>query len=420
MIRQRQDSVTRAGILLACSMAASGWAQERIDANESFQPLSSDRLGANAYTPAPPSEAPVTRTVPGAQDIRSEPLQWGPFRLRPHADYRFTYATDISTAPGAREDVAMHAISPGITFEGTHVSLDYTPTLTYYTKGDLEDHIDHRVSIAAGFGYGDWVFSLAHSYNKSGGVTTETATQVDRDTHATSIAASRLLTEKLSLDLTASQTLLFADEFNSTRQWSTMEWLNYLYSQKTTFGIGAGFGYADVDLGSDMTYEHIMGRVTWAPGPKLLLSGSGGVEIRQFLDSDLSDLVNPIASASAVYQLFEHTRLGLVASRTVSTSLLSNQVSENSLVSGSVSQRFLEHINVALTGGFRSVEYQPSVTGVAVERTDEGWFAGVSAGVRFLERGRFSVAYHRTENTSSDSEFTFGSNQYTVQLGYHF
>lgn len=420
MIRPKKDSVTRAGVLLACSMATTGWAQGVFDPNESFQPLSPDRLNANAYTPAPPSEAPATRAVPGAQEVRAEPLQWGPFRLRPHADYRFTYATDISTAPGAREDVATHAISPGITFEGRYVSVDYTPTLTYYTKGDMEDHIDHRASIAAGFGYGDWVFSLAHTYNKSGGVTTETATQVDRDTHATAIAASRLLTEKLSLDLTASQTLLFADEFNSTRQWSTMEWLNYLYSEKTTFGLGAGFGYADVDLGSDMTYEHIMGRVTWTPGPKLSLSGAGGVEIRQFLDSELSDLVNPIASASAGYQLFEHTRLGLVASRTVNTSLLSSQVSENTLISGTVSQRLLEHINLSVSGGFRSVEYQPSATGVTAERTDEGWFAGVSAGVRFLERGRFSVAYHRTENSSSDSEFTFGSNQYTVHLGYHF
>lgn len=370
--------------------------------------------------PPAPSGVPMTRTVPGMQSFLSDPLQWGPFRVRPHVDYRFTYATDISTAPGQREDTAQHGLSPGISFEGSRITIDYTPTLTYYTKGDLEDHVDHRASISGGFTYGDWIFSGAHSYNKSGSVTTETATQVDRDSHSTTLAASRRLTDKFSLDLTGTQNLLFASELNSSRQWSTMNWLNYLYSLKTTFGVGAGFGYADVDTGADMTYEQVMGRVVWSPGPKLALSAAGGVEVRQFLGTELSDSVNPIMNASATYQLFEHTRLALVASRTVNTSLFSNQISENTLVSGSISQRFLEVINVAVSGGFRAVEYQPSVSGLTVERSDDGWFAGVSAGVRFLERGRFSVAYHRTENTSSDNDFTFGSNQYTVHLGYHF
>lgn len=414
------EPVSRAGILLACSLATTSWAQDRLAPGEAFEPLSSSRLGTSSFVPAGPSGTPMTRTVPGLQSFLADPLQWGPFRVRPHVDYRFTYATDILTGPGAREATAQHALSPGITFEGTRITLDYTPTLTYYTKGDLENHIDHRASIGSAFNYGEWIFSLGHTYNKSGSVTAETGTQVDRDSHGTALSASRRLTDKLSLDLTASQSLLLADEFNSSRQWSTMEWLNFLHSLKTSFGLGAGFGYADVDTGSDMMYEHIMGRVGWSPGPKLSLSASGGIEIRQFLGTDLSDRINPIMNASVGYQLFEFTRLGLLASRSVETSLLENQVSENTLVSASLSQRFLEFINVTVSGGYRLVEYEASTTGVAVDRSDDGVFAGITAGIQFLERGRFSVAYHRSENNSSDSDFTFGSNQYTVHLGYHF
>ena len=199
-----------------------------------------------------------------------------------------------------------------------------------------------------------------------------------------------------------------------------MEWLNYLYSEKTTFGLGAGFGYADVDSGSDMTYEQVMGRVTWNPGVKLSILASGGVEIRQFLDADISDRVNPLMGVTAAYQLFEQTSVSLAANHTVNTSLIGGQITENTTVTAALSQRLFGHVNVRVHGGYRYAEYQPTVDDLSVDRSDEGYFAGVSAGIRVFERGRISIAYNRTENSSSDSDFSYGSNQYSLHLGYHF
>ncbi len=417
---KQSERIKRSAVLLTCSMVAGTAAQERVAPAEPFEPLSSSRLGANEFISPLPVATPGSQPASAVQGLLADPLQWGPFRVRPHADYRFTYATDIHTQPGVRGDTAQHAISPGVAFQATHITVDYTPTLNYYTTGDQEDHLDHSASLSAAYLYRDWQFALSHVYNKSGSVTAETATQVDRDSHNTILSASRRLGERFSLDLTASQSLLFAEEYNSTRQWSTMEWLNYIVSDKTTAGIGLGFGYDDVSEGTDMMFEQIMGRVTWVPGPKLSLSASGGVEIRQFLDTELSDRVNPLMSASLSYQAFEQTTLSLMASRSVDTSLLSNQITESASVSASVAQRLFGHVNARLSGGFRTAEYEPTVGGVAVDRSDDSVFVGVSAGVSFLERGRISVGYHRTENTSSDEDFSYGSNQYTFHVGYHF
>ena len=51
-----------------------------------------------------------------------------------------------------------------------------------------------------------------------------------------------------------------------------MEWINRHWGRNISAGIGAGFGYVDVDLGNDMTFEPFQGRVSWHVLDKVNLS----------------------------------------------------------------------------------------------------------------------------------------------------
>ena len=361
-----------------------------------------------------PGLDPATRTA-----LLPAPLQWGPFQVRPHLDYRLYSATQVYVQPGETEDTIRHSIYPGLLLESPHVAIDYTPTFNYYSRGDFEDSVDHSVTFDANVGLGDWRFAVAHDYSKSSQVLIETARQTETEEHTTSLNAAYRYSEKTSFDFNLNQTLLEASSLNNSRQWSTMNWINYLFSDTTTLGFGVGGGFADVEVGSDMTYEMLQGRVVWEPGSKLSLDLNGGFEIRQFIDG-ASDRINPIMGASLSYEIFEQTLFRLEADRSVNTSLLQDQITENASLSASITQRLVGRVNASLLAGYRTSDYQSSSGSIVADRTDETSHLGLTLGTAFLQRGSISIGYRYLKNDSSEEGFGFTSNQYTLNVGYRF
>lgn len=353
------------------------------------------------------------RTAPTA-------LQWGPFDILPHAEYQMTYGNGLSSRPGVRENTFHHLISPGVVVQTPHLRLDYTPSLSYYSSAAFKDTVDHRVSLVAGLTHGDWRFGLSHLFQTSSSPIIETAAQTDRAVHSTGLSATYRYSEKLSFDLTASQQIQETDSLNGTRQWSTMDWVDYHFTETLFAGFGAGFGYVDVDQGSNMTYEQIQGRLGWRPGPKLSVTVNGGIEIRQFIDVPVDDRVNPLAGLSAIYSPWEQTRFTLEVDRSVESSLLASQITESTEATLGVSQRFLGRINFRVSGGIRNISYQSTVPGLATSRTDDYFFVRTSVGTSLLKRGNISVFYHHGQNDSGSTGFSFDTNQYGLQVGYRF
>ena len=376
--------------------------------------------------PSTPSlPAPGVSEIPGQREVVQflrNPFQWGPFQFRPHANYRFTYGNGINASPGQQEKTAQHQISPGLLLVSQHLSLNYTPTLTYYSSDAFEDTLDHAASITANYTYGDWNFGLSHSYTKSSTPLIETAAQTDRQAHSTGASAHWQYSDKTSFDFSLSQQIQSAEDedLNNSTQWSTMNWVNYHFSQKTDVGFGLGGGYVDMETGSDMTFEQIQARVGWNPGQKLRFDLHGGVEIRQFLDNDQSDLVNPIMGASAAYTPWEPTTFTLSASRSVDASFLQSQVVENTQVTAAVQQRLLGKLFLNLSGGFRTSEYQESGNEVQTDRSDDYTFVSAGLSTQILRKISASLFYQHSENSSSAEGFGFTSDQYGFQLGYRF
>jgi hypothetical protein len=358
---------------------------------------------------------------------REAPLQWGMLNLRPHILYQFLYGDGIQTKPGEQTTTAINAISPGLLLGlGRHVTLDYTPTWRFYSSREFQDSLDHNVVLTYGAAYEDWVLGLSQGYISSSAPRVETGTQTTEESYLTALTASYRFNSKMSMDLTINQSFTSSEGsatnavLTGNREWSTLDWLNYQFWSRLDVGIGAGVGYSDVDIGPDATYERLEGRISWRATDKLSLLMHGGVEDRQFLSGAAGNLINPIVGASVAYQPFETTILTLNVNRTVNTSVLANQSTEITSFGGSLSQRLLKRLHLNLGGGYNRTQYVSSEMGASVIRKDDYYFFNTRLSWTILKRGTISLTYQFSDNSSSDKDLTFSSNQIGVELGFRY
>jgi hypothetical protein len=390
------------------------------------------------FTQAPPTFRPARTNQleapePGlvTRPANEAPLQWGPVQLRPHVFYRFSYGDGIPARPGEQFTTAIHELAPGLLFQlGDHWTLDYTPTLRFYSSDRFQDTVDHSVMFGGGTGYEDWTFGLSQGYASSSQPLIETARQTDQESYATALHATRQLSSKLSLELGLNQDLRFlggtvsTNELTDSKVWSTMDWLNYQARPDFGAALGVGGGYVQVNPGSDMTFEQVQGRIQWRPGTKLSLVLNGGFEDRQFLDSDAPAMISPIYGAAIQYQLFEPTTLSLNANHTVSASYFQDQVTESTDVNGGLRQRFFKKLYLDLTGGYRKTSYKATILTtfyiINLNRVDDYAYVNVRLSVRFLKRGTMAVFYQASDNASNAGGYTSSSRQGGFELGYRF
>jgi hypothetical protein len=348
-------------------------------------------------------------------------LHWGPVTARPHVDARFTYGNSLRTRSGSAGDTFLKQISPGALFEiGTKWRLDYTPTLSYYSGKEFKDTLEHSVLFAGETSYENWSFGLSQSYSSTSQPLIETGRQTDQEAFGTSLTASHYFNSKLMLELRVSQSINNAEEFSSSRTWSTMDWLNYQVAPRISIAVGVGGGYQDVNPGSNMAYEQLHGRVNARVAEKLTLSLNVGGEMRHILDSDGDPLINPLYGASIQYRPFEFTTLSLSGDRTVQASLLRNQVSESTSISAAIRQRLLGLVYLTVSGGLSNNRYVASNESLAITREDDTASFATRLSYGFVKRGTISAFYNYSNNSSSTTDFEYSSSQVGLEIGYAF
>jgi hypothetical protein len=146
----------------------------------------------------------------------------------------------------------------------------------------------------------------------------------------------------------------------------------------------------------------------------------GGVEDRQFHGSTKGDLINPLFGAAIQYQPFETTRLSLNADRTVAPSYFQNQVTETTAFTGNLTQRLLGRFYLSLGGGYQTVRYVASASGVAAGRNDDNYLFNARLSSSFLKRGTIAALYQYNNNSSSSPGLGFSSSQFGIEVGYRF
>jgi hypothetical protein len=357
-----------------------------------------------------------------------DPFQYGPVTLRPHLDYNFSYGNGIQASPTNQQDTAIQQISPGLLANlGKHWSVDYTPTIRLYSNSQFKDGVDHSLSLVGGTHYEDWSFGLSQDFLYTTAPTAVTGTQTEQQNFDTSLTVSRILNDRFSLDLGLNQTLSFAEGLQNSREWSTMDWVNYAFTQRLNVGVGAGVGYVNEDIGPDETYEQIQGRVNWRATDKLSFQLSGGGQDRQYAASSQPNSLTPIFSGAIQYLPFEDTQISVSASRSVSPSVIPGSDSTTTSFGLALTQRLFKDFSLNLGAGYGISKYTEIVApfpGLPLyflqNRTDDNYSFNVRLSHPMWQRGTWAIFYQYNDNQSSEPGFGYKSNQFGFELTYRY
>jgi len=356
----------------------------------------------------------------------ASPFFAGPVVFRPHVFYRLTAGDGIPTGGTNQVSTTIQEISPGMLFElGRHWTLDYTPTWRVYANDELQDTLEHTAILSGGTVYGDWTLGLRQSFALTATPLIETGGPTEQENYVTELNASYRFNSKCSLDLAASQRFLISSDVNGFREWSTLDWFSYQIQPDLEVGVGAGFGYVDVDTGADMTYEQLQARLHWRFTDKVSLQLHGGLEDRQFLSGGGADLISPVAGATIQYQPFTHTRLSLNVDHIVTPALTftgssQNQTAESTTIAARVNQRLLGHLYLDLGGEYHEVTYSAAGAG-ASNREDEYYALTARLSCALLKRANVAVFCQWSENSSTPAAFaSYRTTQVGVEVGYRF
>jgi hypothetical protein len=409
-------TLTKAVILFSFAIAGGMQAQDVIMSSPSAPvlPPAMQEIDTNRTGVIQPGEAVLSAS-------QTHPFQWGPLDLRPHFLYQFLYGNGIQASAGHPSTTAIYNVSPGLLLGlGSHWTVDYTPTWSFYSNQQFRNTFDQNVSANGGYAYGDWVLGLSQSYASTDQPLIETGGQTSQESYSTALTASYRFGRAMSVDLGVNQNFTFPDKFINSREWSTMDWLNYQFWPRLTAGIGVGGGYNDVSAGKNSVYEQYQGRIEWRATDKISLQIHGGVEDLQFLGGGTSDSINPVYGVSVQYQPFEATTISLSADGSVGTSYFTNQVTETTSVSVTLNQRVLKRLFLTVTGGYQNVTYSAAASGVSAGRNDDSYSFNTRLSTAFLKRGTIAATYQFSDNASNRAGFGYTSNQVGLEVGYRY
>jgi Putative beta-barrel porin 2 len=360
-----------------------------------------------------------------------DPFKYDNIVVRPHFDYSLQYATGVQSAPGNSQGTIVNELTPGVKVDlGKYWSVDFSPTLRYYSSSQLQDEFDYTAGLVGHTRFGDWDLGLSQNVSSSSAPISETGAQTDENNYSTALTASYIFNETMSLDSSVSQNLDYVTDpygatantnaAQGTRTWSVKESLNYQLWPRLTLSLVPSGGYIGSDTVANQTFEDVEARVRWRATDKISLDLSGGFNDQQFLAAGYRDSINPVFSASIQYQPFQVTDITLTASRTVSASsyYIFAQASENTMVSLGLNQRLFKKFHANLTFTYTSEDYTESIGPFSGKRTDNMYSFSARLSHPLTQRGTWSLIYQYSENESTLGGLGYNNSMVGTEFNY--
>ena len=361
-------------------------------------------------------------------------FQYGPVTLHPHVSNSLIYGNGIQSSIGNQQDTLVDTLSPGVTADlGRHWTVDYTPTLNFYSSRQFHNSVDQSASLMGATHYEDWSFSLSQNANISSDPLTETGAQTDQQSYSTALSAVYAFADKWSANASVDQGISLVSGFQDSYNWSTLEGVSYEFSPRLNAGISVGGGYTKVsgdasegDPNPDSVNEEIQFNAAWRATDKISLQGSVGVNDQQFLKAGYNDSLSPIFSAAIQYQPFKFTQISLSAGRSDGSSdyFIEAQTTESTTISLSLNQRILKKYNLSLGVGYSQIQYTTTLSILSYSfgnaRTDDDYSFNASFGRSFLTHGTWAITYQYSDNESSVAGYSQRSNQIGLQVGFSY
>ncbi len=355
-------------------------------------------------------------------------FQYGPATLHPHVNYSFIYGSGIQSSVGSQGDTILQQLSPGLTVDlGRHWTVDYTPTINFYSSRQLRDTVDQSASLMGATHYEDWSLSASQNFSSSSDPITETGAQTSQQSYGTALSAAYAFNDKWSANANVSQNISLVSGFQDSYAWSALGGATYQLWPRLNVGFTAGGGYTITkadgsisDNNPDVVNEQGQFNINWRATDKISLQASAGLEDQQFLAVGFKNSLEPIFSASVQYAPFKVTQISLSASRTVGSSdyYIIAQSIESTMVALNVTQRILVKYHLNLGVSYTKSQYTTSLDTLSAARTDNDYSFNASFGRSFLTHGNWAITYQYSDNESDEAGLSQRSNQIGFQVGF--
>ena len=395
------------------------------------------------------SHAGVTTIEPAPQSVfdaekeesLAKFLSAGPISIRPHLYMTGYYDDNLALSSGDEQEDLVWRISPGVLFgmgefradKGTYLSLDYTPTGAIYTKYSDYNSLDHYVAFNAGWKGAKLTLGVAQSYEIANGKQVEAGAFVEQETYLTLLTSKYQLSDKTSFELNGRQALVSTEQQNiddadvgliSVDEWVVEGWGNYKTTEKLILGLGATFGWRDIEDSPDQTFQQILARALYSLSEKVDLNGSLGAQFSQFDGGD-DDGPNFVFSLGASWQALERTSLAIDAYRQDRPSYV--LPGQNYMATGfraSVRQLFLERYAAMLAFGYENTDYNSTsdATSALDGRNDNYFWVRPTLDYQFNERWAMGAFYQYRQKASNEDDdlFDYRNNQIGLYSNYRF
>jgi hypothetical protein len=221
---------------------------------------------------------------------------------KPEFFYRYLWADGVLSAPGTERTTSINFFALTLHWNiGDYLKFRYTPSWTFYSNSAFDENIGHQAVLTYEQGFSVWNVRATNRYSRTEIPLIETGQQTKVNSDATTLRAQRSIGAHTTLDLGLSQNLRSTENFSDFSEWGTEDWVHFEHTPQLSTSIGAVYGYVDVSDGSDMSYQQIRGRIRWHLTDKIHLDARGGLETREFRDSELGTSRTPVYGASVQY-----------------------------------------------------------------------------------------------------------------------
>ncbi len=370
--------------------------------------------------PASPQPAPTDSTPPNPS-AGGSPFQWGFVTAHPHFLYRFLYGDGIQAAPGQQTKTSINTISLGVLFNvGSHWTVDYTPTQTYYSSAAFKDTLDHSVRILGATSFDNWSFQLGQTFTTSSAPLIETGRQTKEEDYSTNATLGYHFNDRVQADTNLSYQVRNTTIFPDSREITVGERLHYQFLPRTDTSISLDYGSVDMSSGTDMNYTRPAAQLNWKATDKTTFNLQAGLEHRTFRDSGASSLNSPTFGAGVQFQPFPTTSIGLSAKRDVTVAYFSNEITRNTGWQLDVQQRLLQRYYLSASYSGQKSTYLSTDPAVVAGRDDKNYSFNVRLSTVFFQRANVALIYQNTHNDSNTNGFGFNSSQVGFELGYQF
>jgi hypothetical protein len=381
----------------------------------------------------PPEVAPASIRQPGSRPGSPPPsaappaapealLRYGPLRLSARLTERFLYAEGLRSLRGATVNSYQNVLSPGISVDiGQNWSADYQAAWTWYSGAGFRETLDHQLRFAGRVSLRTWSGQFDQGYAHQTEPLVETGRQTTSEIVGTRLSLTKGFDRRLSASATFAQDLRFVGGAPDSYTWRTEQALVLRLGLATELTGGIAAGYIDMDPGANMAFVQPRLRLGWTPASsKVSGSITVGENVQQIFSRGVSAVFTPVFEFSGSYRPFAQTELTASAGRTVSPSVLRNQITDATVWQVGFRQRVLGRINLSGRYGEQETGYSATQARVEAGRKDRSHTYGLRAEITLRRRVRAAVFHQSTDNASNREGFAVRSNQTGTEISYRY